>query len=103
MSKIQIGTAEHRFCDASESWIHQQVQERQKDGQPVCARVILKNHSVDLLLSTPQCSRGHGGGRKPNEREEEIFRFWENEHLNEPNWTAGNLFAFVRRVHHLVC
>ena len=34
----------------------------------------------------------HGGGRKPNEKEEEILKIWEKEHLNELNWTAGNLF-----------
>lgn len=103
MSKIQIGANEHKFCDVSESWIHHQVHERQKDGQPVCARVTLKSHSVDMLLSTPQCTRGHGVARKLHEKEEEILKIWENEHLNDIHWTAGNLFAFVKKTRHLVC
>jgi hypothetical protein len=56
-----------------------------------------------MVLSTPHCSHGHGGGRRPNEKEEEILKLWEKEHLNEPSWTAGNLFAFVKKVHHQVC
>ena len=103
MSKIQIGTSEHKFCDVSESWIHHHVHERYKEGQPVCAQVILKTHSVDVALSTPHCSHGRGGGRRPNEKEEEILKIWEKEHLNEPSWTPGNLFAFVNQVHHLIC
>lgn len=103
MSKIQIGTSEHKFCDVSESWIHNQVHERQKDGQPVCAKVTLKGDGVDMLLSTPQCSHGHSGSRRPKEKEEEIFKLWEKEHLNELNWTADNLIAFIKRVHRFVC
>jgi len=56
-----------------------------------------------MALSTPHCSHGRGGGRRPNEKEEEILKIWEKEHLNEPSWTPGNLFAFVKRVHHLIC
>lgn len=103
MSKIRIGTSEHKFCDVSESWIHHEVRERQKDGQSVCAQVTLKGHSVDMILSTPQCSHGHGGGRLPNEKEGQIFKLWENKHLNEPNWTVDNLITFVKSVHRLVC
>jgi hypothetical protein len=103
MSKIEIGTSQHKFCDVSESWIHQQVHERQKDGQPVCARVTLKSHSVNLLLATPQCAPSHGVARKLHEKEEEIVKIWQKENLNETNWTAGNLYAFVKRAHHLVC
>ncbi|HEY3762022.1 MAG TPA: hypothetical protein VGN23_09765 [Verrucomicrobiae bacterium] len=103
MSKIKIGTNEHGFCDVSESWIHQHVHDRQKDGQPVCAIVTLKDELVDVILSTPNCSHGHGGGRCPNEKEQEIFNLWEREHLSQPNWTSDNLIAFVKKAHRLVC
>lgn len=103
MSEIQIGASRHKFCDVSESWIHEQVQQREKDGQPICARVMLKNHALDMLLSTPHCPHGHGGCRKPNQREEAIFKIWESEHLNQPNWTASGLYNFVKRARHFVC
>ena len=104
MSRIIIGESEHPFCDVSERWIHHHVNERQHDGRPVSARAVLKNHSVDMVLSTPNCPHGHGGGgRPPNEKEAEIFRIWAEEHLNQAHWKAENLHAFVRRARHLVC
>lgn len=103
MNTIQIGTSQHNFCDVSESWIHQQVGQRQDDGQNVCARVTLNNGSVNLLLSTPQCSCAAGGGRRPNQKEAEIIELWNKLHLNEPHWTAGNLVAFVKQAQRLVC
>ena len=103
MNTIQIGTSQHNFCDVSESWIHQQVGQRQDDGQNVCARVTLENGSVNLLLSTPQCSRGGGGGRHPNQKEEEIIGLWEKLHLNEAHWASGNLVAFVKQAQRLLC
>jgi hypothetical protein len=57
-----------------------------------------------MVLSTPNCPQGHGGGgRAPNEKESEIFRIWAEEHLNHTHWKAENLHAFVRRARHLVC
>jgi hypothetical protein len=56
-----------------------------------------------MVLSTPHCSHRHGGGRRPNEKEQEILKIWESEHLNDTAWTADNLIAFVKRVRHLVC
>jgi hypothetical protein len=103
MSKVRIGTSEHKFCDVSESWINHEVRQRQEDGQSVCAQVTLKGQSIDMILSTPQCSIGHGGGRHPNEKEEEILKLWEKERLRDPNWTADNLISFVKKTHRLVC
>jgi hypothetical protein len=103
MSKIFIGNSEHHFCDVSESWIEHQVHERRRDGQPVCARVVLKAHSVDMVLATPNCAPGSGGGRQPNGKELDILRIWEKERLNDPLWTVGNLIAFVKRARSLIC
>jgi len=103
MSKIQIGASEHKFCDVSESWIYQQVESRRKDSHPVCVIVTLNNGSINVLLSTPHCSKRHGACRRPNEKEAEIIRLWESEHLNDPKWTAGNLINFVKKAHRLVC
>jgi hypothetical protein len=103
MSKIQIEASEHKLCDVSESWINHHVHARQEDRQSVCVKVTLKSDGVDMVLSTPQCSHGRGGGRRPNEKEEAIFKLWDKEHLNEPNWTADNLIVFVKKVHQLIC
>jgi hypothetical protein len=59
--------------------------------------------SFDMVLSTPQCARGFGGGRQPNRKEAEILNIWQHEHLNDHHWTPANLYAFVKRARHLVC
>ena len=103
MSTIQIGENEQSFCDVSESWIHQHVGQRKDDGRSVCARVLLKSDSVDLFLGTPQCPRGVGAPRPLTQKEQELADIWNKLHLNTDKWTAGNLTAFVKQAHRLVC
>ena len=103
MSKVQIGTSEHNFCDVGESWVQQHVEGRRKDGHPVCAIVTLNNDSVNVVLSTPQCAHSQTAYRRPNEKEAELVKLWKNEHLNEPDWTAGNLAHFVKKAQRLFC
>lgn len=103
MYKIQIGSNEKQLNEASESWINHQVQERRQSGQPVCARITLKNDCVDMILSTPQCGgAGGGGGRQPRCKESEIFALWNDRHLNQNDWAAGNLIAFLKQLRRLL-
>jgi len=103
MKRIIIGTNEHKLCDVTEGWIERHVRERQAEGQAVCAQVILKTESVNVALSTPQCSHGGGGGRHPNPREQEVLQIWNHHRLNEMNWTAGDFVSFVKQVRRFVC
>jgi hypothetical protein len=97
MNTIRIGQAEKALSQATESWITHQVLEREKDGVPVCVQVILKDDGVDMILATPQCGGGGGGGRLPNAREQELFKLWEERHLNRREWAVGNLIAFLKQ------
>jgi hypothetical protein len=102
MSKIRIGNSEKELSEASESWITQQVRDREHDGQSVCVQVILKDDGVDMILSTPQCSGGGGGGRQPNQKEREIFELWNDRHLSHTTWAVGNLIAFLKQLRKFV-
>jgi hypothetical protein len=102
MNKIIIGSSEKELSDASESWITQQVRERQHAGQIFCVRVILKTGCVDMILATLGCgSGGGGGGRSPNHKEQEIFALWNERHLNQSNWALRNLIAFLKQLKNL--
>ena len=99
MSKIRIGSSERELSEASESWITQQVREREHDGQSICVQVVLKIDNVDMVLSTPQCGGGPGGrGRRPNQKEQEIFQLWNDRHLDQNDWAVGNLIAFLKQL-----
>lgn len=104
MNKIIIGSSEKELSGASESWITQQVRERQHAGETFCVRVVLKTDCVDMILATPGCgSGGGGGGRSPNHREQEIFALWHERHLNQPGLVVGNLIAFLKQLRKLFC
>jgi hypothetical protein len=53
MSTIQIGNDSQPLEDADESWIAAQVNQRQKDGVPVCVRITIKASDFDMILATP--------------------------------------------------
>src|SRR5262245_19177159 len=99
MSRIKIGSSERDLSDANESWIVQQIRTREENGGRPCVQVFLKCGSVDVMLSTPQCAvGGGGGGRAPNQKEQEIFQLWNSRHMNSPEWAIGNLIAFLKQV-----
>jgi len=102
MSKIKIGESERDLSEVNESWITHQVREREQNGESVCVQVKLKDDGVEMILSTPQCGCGGGGGRLPNEKEKSIFELWNTRHLNQHKWEVGNLIAFLKQLHRLI-
>lgn len=96
---VTIGGESRDINDANESWINQQINRRRKDGQSVCVVVSVKTSGVDMRLSTPGCSDfAGGGGRAPNENERELFDLWDKRGLNRPDFTGGNLIAFLKQI-----
>jgi hypothetical protein len=99
MITIQIGNSGDRSLeDATPQWINEQIKRRRDDDQPVCIQVRIDEPSANITLATPGCfSGGGGGGRTPNQREQRIFELWSKRGLNDPNFTAGNLIAFLNQ------
>jgi hypothetical protein len=98
MIRIHIGNTEREIDTADPNWINQQINGARRDGQSVCVRVVVKLDQVDLVLSTPGCSVGGGGGRALTGREQDIVERWNRLHLNSENFTAGNLIAFLKQI-----
>lgn len=97
MITIQIGNDSRNLEDAEESWIVQQVRNRQREGLPVCIRVTLQTSTLQISLTTPGCGSG-AGGRKPRPDEAEIFQLWEKHKLRSDEFTGGNLVAFIKQL-----
>ena len=97
MIRVRIGDAERELSSVSESWVNQQINRRKADGQSVCVRVIILQDQLKMTLSTPGCPKG-SGGRPPNRYEEQVFDLWERRGLNEEQFTAGNLIAFLKQL-----
>ncbi|TSA41593.1 MAG: hypothetical protein D4R57_00380 [Verrucomicrobiales bacterium] len=101
MIKIQIGNNERELGEASDSWIAQHVQERRRDHQSVCVKVILNCAGLNFALATPPCGGG-GGGWQPNCREQSVIELWQSCHLNRIDWAVGNLIAFLKQLRRLL-
>lgn len=102
MSTIKIGQTEVPLEQADEGWINQQINGRRADGALVCVQVTLFEGEVNVVLRTPTCGNGGGGGRLPNEREKRIFQLWDERGLNSPDFTGGNLVGFLRQLRRIL-
>lgn len=97
-----IGSEEKELSSVTESWIREQLGRRRADGQNVCVQLIVKGDYVDVRLSTPGCGSTGGGGREARGVELKIIEIWREAHLNSPEFSAGNVFAMLRRIHQVV-
>lgn len=84
--------------EIEESWISRQINGRRADSVKVCVQVTVQESNLDLVLSTPGCTGALGGGRSPNSYEREVFDLWAKLGLNDENFTAGNLIAFLHQL-----
>lgn len=97
MIKVRIGDTE-RDMPVDESWINQQIAGRRRDGVPVCVRVTIKERDVDLMLSTPACGQGPGGGRLARPTEAKLIDLWKQRGLNDADFSVGNVVAFLKQL-----
>lgn len=96
---LSIGNSgDYYLKDVGSSWIAGQIDSRKKDGVPVCVRIHIKTDNVNVALATTDCPCSGGSGRMPNRQEQKIFELWKKLHLNNTNFSAGNLIAFLKQV-----
>lgn len=98
---IKIGTESRILSDAREDWINEQIRRRRAEG-PVCVLVHIEGQGVDITLMTPACSSGPGGRRRLTNLESEIVELWKKRGLNEPDFSGGNVVAFLRQLRKLL-
>lgn len=98
MITIRIGEEHRSLQEATPSWITEQIQRRRADGQAVCVRVSIQHGGLNMSLATPNCASTQGGGRPPTQNEKELFTLWADRGLNDPDFSGGNLVAFVAQL-----
>lgn len=98
MVTIRIGGVERNAADADASWVTQNVNGPRHEGLAVCVIVGINEDGVNMRLATPACSGAPGATRRPNAREQLVFDLWRRLHLADPDFTAGNVLAFLRQL-----
>ncbi len=102
MVTVTIGAESSTDSEISESWINEQISNRRRAHAMICVIVKIKERGLDLALRTAGCGGvAAGPGRAPNPRESQVFQLWEKLHLNAPEFTGGNLIAFLRQAEHV--
>ncbi len=65
-------------------------------------RVVIQTADLNIVLQTPNCGIGGGGGRPPNAHERKILDLWNMEGLNNVAFTVRAVVDFTERVRHLI-
>ncbi len=104
MIMVRINGAERDMTDSVDAqWINQQINGRRHEGEVVYVRVSIDEPGVNLVLTTPTCPNGAGGGgRLPNQEENALITLWNARGLGKPNFTGGDLVAFLKQMRQMV-
>lgn len=95
MITVKIDGDERPYESADPSWVRQHL--RQADGK-VCMVVRIDNPSVSVLLATPKCGMGGGGGGSLTPRQSEIVEEWRKRGLNDEVVSLGNVMSFLNQL-----
>ncbi len=102
MVTVTIGSDSRDLAAADAQWVTQEINGRRRDGVTVCVRLSVQEDGANVAPSTPTCGGGGGGGRRPNSLEQRILDAWGQHRLNTPEFTAGNLVAFLRALERIL-
>lgn len=97
MIQVQIGDVKRDIKDAGSSWIREQLDRRRREGKSVCVQVFVDKSPLHMRLATADCPHTIGT-RRATAQEQEVFSLWERRRLNSPDFTSGNLIAFLRQI-----
>lgn len=103
MITIRIDNREVELSEVDQRWINQQINRRREDGLTPCVIIKIKEHGIDMILSTPSCEKYLGvSNRQPNKKERKIFDLWKKLNLNNENFSSGNVVAFIKQLDNMV-
>lgn len=95
MISLKIGNEERRNENIEERWIAHQLNKREK--QPVCVKLVIREGDVKARFTSGACSKSIGGenGPKPNRKERQLFKLWDQKGLNGTNINAGMIISLL--------
>ncbi len=99
---LRIGTDSREIDQWSPSEINQAINRPHDDGQSICVQLHIQDGCADVRMSTPGCRSGGGGGRAPRPCEQELLDLWRKLHLDDKEFTGGNLVAFLQQAARIV-
>lgn len=100
MISIRINGEERQYSNGIEPWINEQINRRRQNNGIVCTEVNVNMAPLNMLLRTSGCvtSAATGGSRPPTSAEQRIFGLWASLGLNDPNYSGGQVVAFLKQL-----
>ena len=98
---IEIGSTSrewHSLDEVDESWIAQQITERERAGQPFCVKIGISDSTVNVGMQVGQCQGGFPSGSRPNEDEERIIQLWRDRVKSNGHIDPGQIIAFFKQL-----
>ena len=103
MVKVYVGSEERDWKQVDQHWLCNQINGRRGAGEGVCVRIVIIEHDIDLTMRTLGCSVGLGGGGRPlTKPEAKIVDLWRKLHLDQPDFSCGNVHAFLVQLARLI-
>jgi len=97
MVTVTIGKSSRTDSEIAESWVAEQISRRRRERVPICVTVQIREAGLNMTVRTADCGSGVGGGRPPTSDEQRVFDLWSKLHLDGPDFSAGNLVAFLKQ------
>jgi hypothetical protein len=97
---IDICGSEKSYEDLTDTWLYEQLANRQKNGVKVWIKVIVKNESsnVNIVLTSNNCPPSRTERRPISPREEELFDLWETMGLKSEEINLNKLREFLYKI-----
>jgi len=98
MIHIQIGqnSEKRQLEDATESWIHEQLYRRRRDG-PVCVKIYIEKRGLNIVLASCDCL-GRSSRRPLTEAEAQIVDLWTSLGLHLSEFAPEQLIRFLKQL-----
>ena len=94
---VTFGTAAAANDAVTGGWIQAQMRTQDEAGQPICAHVLVEGGDISVSLPVGNCTSGGRGGRALNAAETEVVDLYRRRHLDQPQFSPGELEAFIRQ------
>lgn len=100
MISIDICGSTKNLEDISESWIYEQILNRQKESVKIWIKVIIENRdaNVNIVLTSANCPPSKAAQRKTHHNEKELFDLWETMGMKDVEIKPKQLMKFLYKV-----
>lgn len=100
MISVRINGEERQYSQGIEPWINEQINRRRQSNGMILVEVSINMAPLNMLLRTHRAITNNASQsfRSPTSAEQRIFGLWGSMGLNDPDFTGGQIIAFLRQL-----